>query len=390
MLRILNCLVDDGKFVNYIIAALDYVKENHKVYHVLINPTKSYTAQSTIEHRDKIVLLHPSEVLYYVKDNAINTILMNGINSFPIKEIEIPANIKVVWKAWGYDIYRYPTDYFPLVKLNLYRPETRRIRAKNFRARWNRFKMFVYYILFERKKTRKALSRIDYFSGVIAEEFDLIEEKGYPFFKATKVDVPYYGFNPNVKPKFQYIHYQLGNNIQCGGSAGDTNNHIYVLKQLKRINLRHRKIIVPLSYGGDHRYKSAVIDYINKNVESDKVEILDNFLPVAKYVEVMRDCGFSIFGNEQQAAMGNIYRAINYGHKVFLSKTSIVYRHFVSRGFKIFSIQEDLNENELSTLLDEQSRMKNQKLYFKFFSAQAHEYSLRQTLYTIDSNFQRK
>ena len=50
------------------------------------------------------------------------------------------------------------------------------------------------------------------------------------------------------------------------------------------------------------------------------------------------------------------------GCKVFLSKTSIIYKHYVPSGLKICTIQEDFNDDVFSKLLDEEETFRNRKI----------------------------
>ena len=379
MLQILNCLVDDGKFVNDIVAALEYVKDKHIIHHVLITKKKKYSSRSTIKCRELIDLLHPSEVLDYIKRYDINAIIMHGINSFPISEIQIPHNIKVLWKAWGYDIYRFPTDYAPLVPLNLYKPLTRKIRSHNYKARLNRLKTHIYYLL-HRRKISKAIARVDFFSGVLPEEYDLIKERN-SFFKAKRLYYPY--FNPEEElPPYGDLPL-LGHNILCGNSAGESMNHVDILSKLNKIDIGSNKVIVPLSYGGNKDYVKRVKQYIC-NSSQNNVVVLDDFLPYEEYVQLMCSCGFAIYGNEQQAAVGNILLSVFAGQKVFLSKTSLMYKYLSVRGFVVFSIQDDLNKKELLCQLDDTSKLRNRKLFNTYFSNDMSKDSLKYVLYTLD------
>lgn len=379
MLQILNCLVDDGKFVNDIVAALEYVKDKHSVHHVLITEKKSYSSCSKIKCREKIDLLHPSEVLDYIKQFNINTIILHSINSFPMCEIQIPHNIKVLWKAWGYDIYRFPTDYAPLVPVNLYKPLTRKIRSHNYKARLNRFKTHIYYLL-HRRKIFKAIARVDYFSGVLPEEYDLIKER-ISCFKAKRLYYPYFNSEEELPPYGELP--LLGHNILCGNSAAESMNHVDILSKLNKISIGSNKVIVPLSYGGNKYYVERVKQYIY-NCSQNNVVVLDDFLPYEKYAQLMHSCGFAIYGNEQQAAVGNIYISVFMGQKVFLSKTSLMYKYLSVRGFVVFSIQDDLNKEELSCQLDDASKLRNRKLFNMYFSNDMNKDSLKYVLYILD------
>ena len=76
----------------------------------------------------------------------------------------------------------------------------------------------------------------------------------------------------------------------------------------------------------------------------------------------MKSCQSAIFGHVRQQAVGNVSYMFNSGKNVFLYGDSILYTFYKKQGYKVYSIENELNaeciENTLP--LDEQ-KINNQK-----------------------------
>ena len=75
-------------------------------------------------------------------------------------------------------------------------------------------------------------------------------------FKAKQVQFSY-GFP--IKANNKLIFFTSGNKILVGNSGNESNNHIDIYYKLKDFNLKERKVISPLSYGGSIKYINNVI-----------------------------------------------------------------------------------------------------------------------------------
>lgn len=67
----------------------------------------------------------------------------------------------------------------------------------------------------------------------------------------------------------------------------------------------------------------------------------------------------------RQQAMGNIFLCLLYGIKVFLFKESIVYKQLIESGYFVFSIEDDLNDLSLQTLLSKEQAYNNFQLFMR-------------------------
>ena len=116
---------------------------------------------------------------------------------------------------------------------------------------------------------------------------------------------------------------EIGDNIIVGNSISLENNHLDAFFSLKHLNLKNRKIIVPLSYGETFE---GLKDHLI--LEGQKSFGLNNFFPIIGFVErqeynqIICSCSVAILNHNKQHAWGNILTFLYIGLKVFLNKTN--------------------------------------------------------------------
>ena len=284
----------------------------------------------------------------------------------------LPKEIKVFWFAWGWDIYCAPhNDEF--VKIPLLHPKSKCIQQQiikhsksNF---WTIFKLSIkrwvknivrydhIYHNEEPKVYRNAVKRVDYFSGVFPLEYDLVKKN--PEFRAEQVFYRY--TNPKDFCELPDALPTIGENILVGNSADINNNHLDVLDYIKNITLGDRKVIVPVSYGGSSHYAIIVADAYKSELGKN-CQILVDYMPREDYFRLLSTCGFAVFFQERQQAVGNIDELLIHGVKVFFSETSINYKYYKSLGLFVYSVQKDLSDEELRKPLTDEQKWNNIKI----------------------------
>ena len=360
MLHIVNLIVDD-KFIDNVIEFHSLTSAYCRHEYILLSCNRNQKYRYITRGND-VVRMHPDCFIDYVNKGNVDAIFLHSLFSIPLELLpKIRKEIKTFWFAWGYDIYESPS-YSPFIPLQLYHEQTSRFIKQYGGGILSIVKSFVKMLLGKYRSSEKqyhlykeAVERIDYFSGVLPAEYGLAKTISY--FHALPVSYSY------VIKNFGIIHNENceGNNILIGNSANPTNNHLDVFAYLKSLELADRNIILPLSYGGSQNYVSHVIKEA-KNILGNNVTILEDFLPLNKYTQLIESCNVAIFYHERQQALGNIFLAIKRGCKVFLSEKSITYQYFKNVGVVIFSIQHDLNQMELDKPLSERERKRNKDI----------------------------
>lgn len=369
--KILNFVLDE-KFTDLIIRIQDYFKDyEHEYYFVSVSGSSDFKQIKTTQ-RIQSIRIEDIKSLYTRTD--IGAIFLHSLYSFPIKLIpHIPSQIKVFWFSWGYDIYERPIGN-PLINLSLHKEKTKKElqKAKYIPLKTKGFinkiiKRILINGINEKKSYLKAIHRVDFFSGILPIEYDIV--KAATKFRAERVEYKYQ--DPKSNEFSREMGYN-GNNILIGNSAHSTNNHLDILNKLKDFNLDKRKLIVPLSYGGNPRYIRSVNDY-GCQYFGEKWNALNSMMNYQKYQDVITSCNIGIFLIERQQGMGNINMMLRRGCKIFLSETSIIYKYLKSIGVKVFSFENELTQESLDTPLTKEEKERNRNIIMESCTIEAAE-----------------
>lgn len=363
MIKVAN-IIHDEKFIDGIIEVQDLTKDKccHDYIHVNNNPSVEF---KLIKYVNRIKIVKPEEFHAFLKEGSYDAVFLHSLFTMPIELIpKIDRKIKVFWFGWGYDMYTQPS-LKPAIRIPLNHEKTIEVMANHIsqekqgktlyqRINGRRHRMI------DRHHYEMAVRRVDYFSGVLPVEYDMIKNNWY--FKAKKVVYCYI----SLKTMDKYdnpLPYVEGRNILVGNSADANNNHLDVLPYLEKLDLSSRKVYVPLSYAGQPYYIDAVVDGYKKAL-GEKAILLMDFLPIDEYRSIVGSCGIAIFFHERQQAMGNVEMSLWNGCKVFLSETSVAYRYLKGKGFNVYTIQQDLNQEELDKPLTNVQRDENRKILY--------------------------
>ncbi len=361
-LHILHCIQDEKFIDNCVISRFEYFNDKVENKYVIVrrNCTKPIIKFEYIKQTEYVIQLTNFQFLKFLKQSNIDVVVLHNFTTLSCSIIyKIPSEIKVVWFAWGADLY-YPIAYKSFIEIpNLYGKITSRI-AKNESRNLNGFLRNFKRLLFD-YWVKKSVSRIDYFSGVIPQEYQHM--KKLPFFHAKEVVFSYNAL-PSKSDSDMNFTTAKGDNILIGNSGDMTNNHLEIFEVLKTLDLGKRKIFVPLSYSGSERYK-ALVKEKGREYWGDKFISMEDFMSYEEYLQVLSSCGIRIFGHERQQAMGNITIAWKQGCKIFLSETSMAYDFYKKLGVKFFTIQHDLNQQCLDASYTNQEVETTRKILYE-------------------------
>lgn len=346
MSRILN-IITDQKFIDSVIERHDALDTFSEHVYVLIGEKKHFTY---IKNINRINVVKKRNFLKFLENGNFTGVLLHNLYSLPLDLIpKIPTKIKVFWMAWGFDIYTCPLVNSPCVKIDLYHQHTLDfIRGgKNYISNIRTLIKNIFQS-FLQKRYYNAVKRVDYMSGVLPIEYDLLK-KAHPDIKLLPFNYSYSRLFVLNNKSNVFLSNQ-GSSILIGNSADITNNHLDVFELLKTINLENRKVIVPLSYSGTKAYINEV-KFQGSRIFNSEFIPLDNYLPLEEYRKILSSCGFCIFFHERQQALDNINLMLRLGSKVFLSETSVVYKYYISLGIHVYSIQSELNFDNLNSTI---------------------------------------
>lgn len=355
IIKILHC-VSDEKFIDGVVTMFDNIP-NIKSEYVIVSDEQQkefkYIKSSkvkTINHDEfekRCIINADYDILYLHSLGCVSPLLISQIH----------RDIKVVWSSWGYDIYQYKFPQRAIAKLKCHHrlslPIKLRLTRLYITIRTTLGEVLkhklVNYTIFNR-----AIERVDYFAAVLDPEYDLVcKDKHFRaksvFFKylSRREDAPF----PDLTKKANGV-------IQIGHSGNMLLNHVYIMRLMHRRGIKVQQVYSPLSYGCGLEYR----DWVIKNGEKyfgHKFNPLLKFLPFDEYQAITNSISALIIGADRQIALGNITIAMEVGTKVFLPKDSVTYRYLKTEGLKIYSIEDDLTQDEIDTPMSLNDVIKN-------------------------------
>ena len=373
-MSIFHCITDD-KFLDDAIHMFDSIEWVENKYVIV---SKKNSPFKYLKSKDAISIIHPKEFRSICKKhNLCDVIIIHGLGSLPLELLPlINKKIKVVWFSWGYDIYSNKWPGFKLINIS------NRIKGYvNERQLYNNLKLLIKatlkYGFKGRSLFKKAINRVDYYSGVFPIEYDLL--KKHSFFIAKRIDFNYTKPNVYRKEDLESDPICSGHNILVGNSASYYSNHIDSFNKIASLNLRDRKIVVPLSYGNSFKYVNRVIEY-GKKLFGNNFSPVTDFIPFEAYNKLLKSCSIAIFNIEQQAAVGNILIAIWSGAKVFMPTDSMGYKHFNDIGVKIYPLPNKLSQVDIDAPIERSEIMANRYAIYRFYSFDIVRSKLEQSL----------
>ncbi len=344
MIRILHVFSDD-KFFDVVSDFFDGLDAVENLYYFLA-PTSDYKFVY-IHHHEKVKVFNSKrQYLKAFSDPAIDVVYFH---SLPHKLYYLFNHIddkkKVVWWSWGWDIYGTFHLLPPLLDVKRYGELTEK-KAGNYWLSSYCLIRYPYWILrlfYDIWQRRKVIGRIDYFSPVLPVEYEMMKER----VKGFRAE-PFMMRGPGWRANGFRSPAGEGRNILIGNSLTKTNNHLEIFEHIRNYSLDVQKYIIPISYGGE--YGKDEIKQLARLPE-DSAVWLEGFIPKAEYDALFNNITHAIFGHLRQQGLGNIYTCLANGIKIFFFRDSTTYKSLKNDGYRVFTIEDDLTEDALRTVL---------------------------------------
>jgi len=328
-------LIHDDKFIDIGYQRFEEAFPNENIYilpekleklvYVKLTPLIISTEDETINYILQNYKTNDSVVIHYLSKTKINVIR------------KLPKNITVIWIGWGKDYY----DLIYSKKSQYYLPDTFQWTRNQRDILHQVYDYFMELLNFKRLKILKFSKHINFITTVIDIDYKLIIKRN-PSFKPVYFSWNYGNisyFNPN------YTLNNSGNNILIGNSADPTNNHIEVLKLLKKINIKDSKIICPLNYGMPN-YALTIVKQ-GKMLFGDNFIPLQEFMPLEKYYKLISTCSVVFMNHLRQQATGNIATLLLMGCRIILQEKNPICCFLRENGFNINTFGEVEKDNSL-------------------------------------------
>lgn len=355
MTRLLH-IASDEKFIDGALDLFEAVAPGSNS--LIVHLSAGRTAPIRIKRTERVIgLQHEPEAVRRVLADLpqYSGVVIHGLSRFATEVMaSAPASVRSLWLAWGYDVYRLPEH-----RRGLYQPVTQQIvralrgtswlaelkadviselhnlalPAMQVALRGNPRALAHWPISRNLKAVSSCARRMSGCATVVPDEWPLVRRLGFrgEFFRFN------YAWIEQLFPDGPIA--AAGPNILVGNSSSAACNHVDIFQALSRLDLRGRKIVVPLSYGNE-RYREHVVRHGSALLGTAFVPVLD-FLPLSRYNELLQSCGTVIMNHHRQQAVGNIITALYMGARVFLNEVNPCHAFFTRIGARVFSLERD-------------------------------------------------
>jgi len=262
----------------------------------------------------------------------------------------------VIWWCFGTEIYSKGITNSTILPLKIYKPLTYSYLKSHLTIRERLISIFrLVFGWHYASQRKKAIERVDYFAPVLPQDYYMMKKwctylRAKPFMLECGPEAP-------LSKSFNYL--STPGNILVGHSLTYTTNLLDILPLFDNIEIsKNRKILVPISYGKDY----GGITNFEEMINNDNILWLDKIIPLPEYTELFKSITHAVFGMIRQQATGNVDLCICNGVKMFLYKDSIVYQYLKSRGYFVYTIEEDLTAEALITPLTHKEALHNYQL----------------------------
>lgn len=268
--------------------------------------------------------------------------------------------ITASWVFWSYEFYQRPD--IPGASL-AWQQETG-IFSRTLQALKKPVKKSLGKPVFDAELLNEGYKHLSYFYSFLPEDFQQVK-KQFPDLKAQ--------YRP-----FSFISIQQarGNRtwedarsteVMIGHSASVSLHHAEVIDILAKLELKN-PFLFPLEYG-DINYGREIKQYASTKL-SGNLSFIEQRMDLPAYAQRLSKVGFAIFNFRWQEGLGNIMLLLWNGTKIFLRENSSAYIQFRKWGLVVFSIENDLDRQNLSTLLSTQDMLLNRERLEGLFSDQ--------------------
>jgi hypothetical protein len=365
-------LVFDGILFDRVYSRFEQMQNYENTY--LLGDTNPDNEIKYITNREKVIKVNSLDAWgKIVNDEKIDIIYMHGLWPDYLKAIDyIRDHVKVMWWCYGMEIYENCFGYAPLMQMKIYKPLTFNYilgKCSSFRSRMGTYIMYNHpkfsvsirnikdSLLGRPNKMKQMLSRIDYAFTPLPIELDELKKR-HRYIKADPFRLSGTIIKMPITPHKNTGHVLLEH------SANISNNHLDVIRAMKSIDVSSRIIHVPLNYGPDDMKELVKA---NAKFENADVDFIEDIMPLENYKSLISECSHAVFGMMRQSGLGNIYLCLRNGVKLFFFKDSMLYKHFKSQGYYVYSIEEDMTDEAIKTPLTTEENVHNYELYYKIF-----------------------
>lgn len=368
--KVILHLVFDNVIFNRISHGFDKMEGYANIY--LYRSYGENKGFSFIQHPEKVIIAKDKKEWGDIISDPKNDIIYMHTLSGNIWEAVnyFRDDVIVVWWCYGRAIYENCWRRAPIWPMKIYKKKTFWFNQKVWKKKKSLIannlcyffpKLYDFLIEFKTPKEKKEnyqrmIARLDYLKTTFPVEY--VEMKK----RLKNCHAQPLSFYPSGTICIDPILHTRNQNILIEHSAMITNNHLDVFHALRKMDLTNRELYIPVSYGDE--YMKVKLQQF-KNFNGSKTNFLEKAIPVAEYTKLICSCSHAIFGVIRQAGVGNVVHCLLRGVKIFFFKDSIVYKHYKSLGYLVYTIEDDLTQESLETPLTDDEVKHNVNKYIE-------------------------
>ena len=332
-------IFDDAIITNATVELFNKISGFDQSFYVLKNTANSKFEEG--QKRNELIKIIP---LNDYSEAIKRVILENDVIYFQALSYEKAKALQAtkfskkvfIWGLWGYELYN----------LAAYYNSSESEFATNISEKKSLKKKLIDFYTFK-VVYPKAIKKIDFTFFFLKHDFELLNQS------VKHHALLHQGCYQTIENLFSKdnVLVSKGNNILIGNSSTPSIRHEFVFEKLKNFELNNRKVIVPLSYG-DTVYRKNISVYA-KNIFGANFEGLVDYMNLSEYTKILETCSVAIMAHKRQQAFGTILMLVYGGLRVFLSEESPFYDWFKSNGIVLFSIENELTDENLASLSHE-------------------------------------
>lgn len=313
--------------------------------------------ETNVLYHDSALFFSPDDlhgVLEKVKDASL--IVFYSMCDKKIKLLnQLPSCIKTAWRFFGYELYGTRHDLmFSKKTLEIMYKRKSYLLGISF---WLNFYYKSLKRYLESKKKLEYITKIDYIL-LFAEEEYLYLKKHWKIPKFVRLNLD------NMLSEEDFLISE--NRVIVGNSRNSFNNHIDILDIILK-NQSQTNFTFFLNYGNEGRYYQEVLDRVNR---LNNYTIFDEFLNKEEFERIYSTSSAFVLNSYRQMALGNIFAALKYGLKLYMSDKNPVKTWLIANGIIVSSISDLENDLKNQNLvLDLEEKRKNIYQFNKLFSS---------------------
>jgi hypothetical protein len=292
------------------------------------------------ENIKKIIeICNKADIVFLYNLDLVKTYIANRITK----------KTKIAWRFFGDELYNRKQDLFlsDLTQKIIFSKKLDFLKSTK-----EKIKIFLKWKINPEIEFFKAINRVNYFLCYFESEYELLKKdfKKFPEFIKFPLDQKH-KVNNFCKLKKDKV-------IVVGNSKNKWNNHLDIIKIIKKKNNKDYKFYLLFSYGPETQYTKKIREEI---YNFPAFVLIEDFYLKNDFDIFYSKVSSFVMNSYRQHALGNIFVSIKNGVKIYLNKKNLVFNELI-KDFKIFTIEDfekDLKNNNLQ--LDENDVIKNQK-----------------------------